>query len=150
MFLDDIKRQLNKQRKGCEKWDDFRYVDLKGYQTIVDFIGDIKLLCVRNLGAVDVTVEIKGLQTRVVKGEEKYFNDLAGRQVVLHVKAEGGRVFIGQSLKGDITAKAFLFLAAALILAGCAGVETAASYRSDTYAVPSTPVITPEPKAPQI
>jgi hypothetical protein len=150
MFLDDIKRKLNKQRKGWEKWDDFRYIDLKGYQTIVDFIGDIKLLCVRNLGTVDVNVEIKGMQTRIAKGEEKYFNDLAGRQVILHVKEEGGRVFVGQSYRGDITAKAFLFLVAALLLAGCVGVDTASSYRSDTYTAPSLPVITPEPKTPHI
>ncbi len=148
MFLDDITRKLNKQRKGWEKWDDFRYLDLKEYQTIVDFVGELKLLCIRNLGVVDINVELKGLHTRILKGQEKYFTDVEGRQMILHVKEEGGRVFIGQSLRGDITSKAFVCLLLGLMFAGCVRAGTATL--RDTYSAPATPIATPEPQAPRI
>ncbi|MFC1809531.1 hypothetical protein ACFL3D_05375 [Candidatus Omnitrophota bacterium] len=155
MFLNDINRKINKQRGGWERWDDHRYLELKEYQTIVDFIGDISLLCVRNLGENTITVEIKGLHTHLAAGEEKYFNDCAGRQVIFHTKEAGGKVFVGQSLRGDISSlKIIAFICILLVSAGflygCVNTGEFGTRKKQVFATPTAPVATPIPRTPRV
>ncbi|MBN1492771.1 MAG: hypothetical protein JW938_01340 [Candidatus Omnitrophica bacterium] len=149
MFLDDISRKINKQKKGWERWDDHRSLDLTEYQTIVDFIGDIALLCIKNIGDINIAIEMNGMQTRLKGGEEKYFTRPAGRQVILHVKEAGGRVFIGQSVKGDITSIAvFCFLVLSLVCTGCASTKEHEPFKPDPFATPKAPATAPVPRTP--
>ena len=149
MFLNDINRKINKQKNGWERWDDHRTLDLEGYETVIDFVGDLSLLCVKNVGATDVNVEMKGMFTRVSQGEEKYFNEVAGRQVIVHTREPGGKVFIGQSLKGDITSKKLLsILVIALLLTGCVNMQEPEEVKRSPFATPTAPHGAPIPRTP--
>jgi len=153
MFLDDINRKNNKAKKHWEAWDKHEYVDVHAHEAVVTFIDLLRLLCVKNIGEADVTLDIHGMRTKLLAGDEKYFTDPSGRQMVCTCRKGKGRLFVGQSQRNDVTTMPGVLLLLSIglslvVLSGCVSCEVEHSRRSCIAPMPASPSMASVPKTP--